>query len=54
MRVLVTGSGGRVGGLLVKTLQERGDWVRGLDVGEARPEAAPNDMVVAACSTWRP
>ena len=48
MRVLVTGSGGRVGGLLVKTLQERGDWVRGLDVGEARPEAAPDDMVVGS------
>ncbi len=45
MRVLVTGSGGRVGGLLVRALRERGDWVRGLDVGEPRPDAAPDDLV---------
>lgn len=45
MRVLVTGAGGRVGGHLVAALHGRGDWVRGLDVGEPRPGALPDEMV---------
>ncbi len=45
MRVLVTGAGGRVGAQLVQALRERGDWVRGLDVGDPRRVPTPDEMV---------
>lgn len=42
-RILVTGAGGFIGHHLVKTLKERGHWVRGVDIKNPEFEASPAD-----------
>lgn len=48
MRVLVTGTGGRVGRRLVAALRGAGHWVRGLDVVPAPPDQAPDDLITGS------
>ncbi len=52
-RILVTGAGGFIGHHLVKFLQERGHWVRGVDIKE--PEFEPttaDDFKLLDCRRW--
>jgi UDP-glucose 4-epimerase len=48
MRVLVTGTSGRIGRALVAALREDGHWIRGLDLAPAPPELAPDELVVGS------
>jgi nucleoside-diphosphate-sugar epimerase len=43
MKILVTGSSGRIGSIVAGQLRESGDWVRGFDL---RPGSAPLDDFV--------
>jgi UDP-glucose 4-epimerase len=48
MKVLITGSSGRIGSALVKHLQRQGHWVRGFDTSPPPYDAQPDDVIVGS------